>query len=120
VKKKVVATKEGGAITGEERIREHADILYGAFIQWEGSPAKYQLDRIDVLRRELAEVRAEFDKLASTEVRALDESLRQRNLDPIPTTQASLDPRREGSLRCETPRFIDCVPAQSSAAAELR
>jgi hypothetical protein len=89
VKKKVVATKEGGAITGEERIREHADLLYGAFVQWEGAPAKYQLERIDVLRRELSEVQSEFDKLASTEVRAMDEQLRHRNLPPIPTTHAS-------------------------------
>ena len=120
VKKKVVATKEGGAITGEERIREHADLLYGAFMQWEGSPARYQLDRIDVLRRELSEVQAEFDKLASTEVRAVDEQLRHRNLPPIPTTHASLDLPRNGttaSLRCDTPRLIDCVPATVSAAA---
>ena len=124
MKKKVVATKEGGAITGEERIREHADLLYGAFMQWEGSPARYQLDRIDVLRRELSEVEGEFDKLASTEVRAVDEQLRHRNLPPIPTTHASLDLPRNGttaSLRCDTPRLTDCIPATASAAAaELR
>jgi hypothetical protein len=39
-KKKVVATKEGGAITGEERIREHLDELYGAFVRWEGRPTR--------------------------------------------------------------------------------
>ena len=32
LKKKIVATKEGGAITGEERLREHADTLYGALM----------------------------------------------------------------------------------------
>ena len=126
VKKKVVATKEGGAITGEERIREHADLLYGAFMQWEGAPAKYQLDRIDVLRRELSEVQSELDQLASTEVRAVDEQLRHRNLPPIPTTHASLDLPRDrnsatASLRCDTERLTDCVPATSSvAAADLR
>jgi photosystem II stability/assembly factor-like uncharacterized protein len=49
IRKKIVATKEGGAITGEERIREHLDILYGGLMQWEGRPARYQLERIDVL-----------------------------------------------------------------------
>src|SRR4030095_1290449 len=29
LRKKIVATKEGGAITGEERLREHTDQLYG-------------------------------------------------------------------------------------------
>lgn len=94
LKKKIVATKEGGAITGEERIREHLDILYGAFQAWEGRPARYQLERIDVLGRELHEVAAEFDAVASKEVKALDAELRAHSLEPIPTTaspQASLD-----------------------------
>jgi len=124
VKKKIVATKEGGAITGEERIREHADLLYGAFTQWEGSPAKYQLDRIEVLRRELSEVEAEFEKLSTTEVRSVDEQLRQRNLAPIPTTQASLALPPDSNtatalLRCET-GLTTCIPAVRSSAAELR
>src|SRR5262249_55455948 len=42
---KIVATKEGGHITGEERIREHLDILYGALMAWEGRPTAYQLAR---------------------------------------------------------------------------
>ncbi len=49
-RKKIVATKEGGAITGEERLREHADSLYGAILSWEGRPARYQLERIDDAR----------------------------------------------------------------------
>jgi len=40
VKKKVVATKGRRRDHGRERIREHADLLYGAFIVWEGSAAK--------------------------------------------------------------------------------
>jgi hypothetical protein len=122
VKKKIVATKEGGAITGEERIREHADLLYGAFTQWEGSPAKYQLDRIEVLRRELSDVQAEFDKLVTGEVRSVDEQLRQRNLAPIPTTQASLALPADSNtatalLRCETGFLTTCIPATRSSAA---
>ena len=61
MKKKIVATKEGGAITGEERIREHTDHLYSALLSWEGKPARYLLERTEALRRELADVRAEFD-----------------------------------------------------------
>ncbi len=64
VKKKIVATKEGGAITGEERIREHLDTVYGALIGWEGKPASYQVERVETLRRELADVAKEFDALA--------------------------------------------------------
>ena len=65
VKKKIVATKEGGAITGEERIREHADHLYDALLSWEGKPAQTLLDRTDALSRELADVKKEFESLPS-------------------------------------------------------
>jgi hypothetical protein len=39
IRKQIVATKEGGAITGEERLREHMDQLYGALMSYEGKPA---------------------------------------------------------------------------------
>lgn len=63
IKQKIVATKEGGAITGEERIREHLDTAYGALISWEGKPAAYQVERVETLRRELDDVRREFEEL---------------------------------------------------------
>jgi len=63
IRKKIVATKEGGAITGEERLREHTDNLYGALLIWEGRPAANQLERIDVLARELGDVEKEADAL---------------------------------------------------------
>ena len=63
VKKKIVATKEGGAITGEERLREHADHLYGALLSWEGKPARYLVERTEVLFRELNDVKKEFEAL---------------------------------------------------------
>jgi hypothetical protein len=41
MRKKIVATTEGGAITGEERIREHATQLYGDLNKYEGRPTDY-------------------------------------------------------------------------------
>ena len=55
MRKKIVATTEGGAITGEERLREHTDQLYGAILSYEGKPAAYQITYIDTLKRELDE-----------------------------------------------------------------
>ena len=86
VRRKIVTTKEGCAITGEERSREHTDYLYGALLRYEGKPAAYQEARIEALRRELEDVRKDFEQLASTEVKALDAALRERSLPPIPTT----------------------------------
>jgi photosystem II stability/assembly factor-like uncharacterized protein/outer membrane lipoprotein-sorting protein len=61
IKRQIVATKEGGAITGEERIREHLDTVYGALNGWEGKPAAYQVARIETLSRELDDIAKEFE-----------------------------------------------------------
>ena len=83
LKRKIVATKEGGAITGEERIREHTDTLYSALNGWEGRPARYQLERIDVLGRELSEVAQEFDSLVDHDIRPLDTEFKNRKPEGI-------------------------------------
>jgi hypothetical protein len=80
LKKKIVATKEGGAITGEERIREHTDHLYSALLSWEGKPAKYLLDRTEALRHELKDVEADFGQLAP-QIHALN-----LRIEPVPSS----------------------------------
>jgi len=83
IRKKIVATKEGGAITGEERLREHMDTLYGAITSWDGKPADYQLARIDTLERELGEVEASFAKLEGGELAQANARLREAKLGEI-------------------------------------
>ena len=61
VRKQIVATTEGGAITGEERLREHTDQLYGAILSYEGKPGDYQTAYADALRKELEDVAKDFD-----------------------------------------------------------
>jgi hypothetical protein len=83
VRKKIVATKEGGAITGEERLREHVDNLYGWILNYEGRPTKYQIERIDVLQRELKDVEKELEDLNAKELPKINEGLKSHNLPPI-------------------------------------
>jgi photosystem II stability/assembly factor-like uncharacterized protein len=80
VKKKIVATKEGGAITGEERIREHTDKLYGALLSWEGRPARTLIARTEALQRELADVKGEFAAL-QPQIQALN-----LRMEPVPSS----------------------------------
>src|SRR5258708_20518190 len=54
LRKKIVSTKEGGAVTGEIRIREYTTELYGDILHYEGPPTDYQAARIDSLNKELA------------------------------------------------------------------
>ncbi|MEO8659671.1 MAG: sialidase, partial [Bryobacteraceae bacterium] len=60
IRKKVVATKEGGAITGEERLREYLGSLYGDVNGYEGKPTAEQVARAGTLSRELDDVVNEF------------------------------------------------------------
>jgi len=60
MRKKIVATKEGGAITGEERIREKTSQLYGAIVFYDGRPADYYIARIESLSHERQDVVDEF------------------------------------------------------------
>lgn len=83
IRRKIVATKEGGAITGEERIREKTTQLYGALSQYEGRPADYQLARIDSLRKELTDVETEFDALLAKELPTVNKSLKQKKLKEV-------------------------------------
>jgi photosystem II stability/assembly factor-like uncharacterized protein len=78
IRKEIVATTEGGAITGEERLREHTDQLYGAVTSWEGPPSAYQLDNIAGLRSQLNDATAEFSQLTSKELPALNSLLKSK------------------------------------------
>ncbi len=83
IRKKIVATKEGGAITGEERIREKTAQLYGAVTFYEGRPGDYQLARIDSLKQELGDVSKEFDAFTVKELPTVNSSLAKKKLQPI-------------------------------------
>jgi hypothetical protein len=83
IRKKIVATKEGGAITGEERIREKTSQLYGAVTFYEGRPADYHVARIDSLKHELDDVAKEFDAFTAKELPSVNASLSKEKLEPI-------------------------------------
>jgi hypothetical protein len=90
VRKKIVATTEGGAITGEERLREHTDQLYGAILSYEGKPGGYQIAYIDALKRELSDVTKEFDQLLAKDLPELNESLKAKGQQSIPAPSTNV------------------------------
>jgi photosystem II stability/assembly factor-like uncharacterized protein len=83
LRSKIVATKEGGAITGEERIREHLGALYGSVNGYEGQPTDYQVARTESLGRELEDVIADFRKLADKELPIINTGLQKKKLQAI-------------------------------------
>jgi len=83
IRRKIVATKEGGAITGEERIREKTTQLYGDVAYYEGRPTDYQVARVDSLKHELDDVVKEFDAFTNKELAEVNKSLGGKKLDGI-------------------------------------
>jgi photosystem II stability/assembly factor-like uncharacterized protein len=90
VRKQIVATTEGGAITGEERLREHTDQLYGALLAYEGKPGDYQIARIDALRKELGDATKDFETVVTKDLPALNEALKAKGKEPIPAPPAKV------------------------------
>jgi hypothetical protein len=83
VRGKIVATREDGGITGEERIREQMGGLYGDVNGYEGRPTQSQIDRINARAKDLDAVIAQFDALVQKDLAAINETLAQKQLEPI-------------------------------------
>ncbi len=123
-RKLIVATTEGGAITGEERLREHTDQLYNAILSYDGKPADYQVANIDALRRELDDVTKQFEQVLATDLPALNETLKAKgqpgvaappakvafNGDPLPAGFAgggrAIDPDADARVIGDRPAVI--------------
>ncbi len=78
LRRKIVATKEGGMITGEERLRENLADLYSGVISYAGRPTRMQAMRADAIGRELGDVVRDFDAWAARELPALNAELVKR------------------------------------------
>ncbi len=96
LRSKIVATKEGGMITGEERIRELLGQLYGTVNGYEGRPSDYQAARADSLAHELEDVIGDFQKLTQAELPKINASLKKKNAEAITVlTEAEWQKKRE-------------------------
>ena len=92
LRKEIVATKEGGAITGEERLREHVDDIFGAITSVEERPTNYQIARIDALDRELKELEARWAAMQSSDVPAFNARLKAADMSPLTIAEIEFDP----------------------------
>jgi hypothetical protein len=99
IRKKIVATKEGGALTGEERIREKASQLYGAVVSYEGRPADYYIARIDSLSHERQDVVDEFNAFLAKDLPTVNQSLTAKKMNAI--VPLSRDAWEKASLAAE-------------------
>jgi len=83
LRSKIVATKEGGMITGEERLREYLAGLYSDVNGYDGRPTDSQAARAYVLGRELEDVIHEFRTLTDQQLPGINRKLAGKKLQPI-------------------------------------
>ena len=83
LRSKIVATKEGGMVTGEERIREHIGQLYGAVTGYDGKPTDYQVARNESLAHELQDVIDDFQKQAQKDLAIINPGLKKKKMETI-------------------------------------
>jgi photosystem II stability/assembly factor-like uncharacterized protein len=105
LRSKIVATKEGGAITGEERIREHIGKVYGNVNGYEGRPTDYEVARADSLAHELEDVIHDFQNMTAKELPAINAGLQKKKLGTIPVlSEADWEKRhQEGASGAASP-----------------
>jgi len=84
MRKEIVATKEGGMITGEERLRENLTDLYSNIVFWDGGPTQTQIERGDAIARELSDIARDFDAWAARDLAGINSALAAKHLEPIP------------------------------------
>jgi hypothetical protein len=79
----LVASKQGEGISGEEKLREELGALYGNVNGYEGRPTGSQINRMDVLTRQLDDAVAAFEQKMAKDAVALNAQLARKKLDPI-------------------------------------
>jgi hypothetical protein len=80
---RLVAVKEGGGITGEEKLREKLAELYGSVNGYDGRPSQSQLDYMQTLLGELDQAEADFRKTAAAQLQTVNPALEKQKLEPI-------------------------------------
>src|SRR5262249_30218810 len=95
IRKLLVATREGGRLTGEEQIREKLGSLYGGVNGFDGGPTGSQIAAKELLGGELAKQRALYDALIAKDLAATNATLATKSLAAVtPLTREAWDKKQ--------------------------
>ncbi|HYX24464.1 MAG TPA: hypothetical protein VFC23_09965, partial [Thermoanaerobaculia bacterium] len=102
----LVATSEGGWLSGEEQLREKMAKVYGAVNGYDGRPTKSQLDQAKVLSDQLDQAGRRLEALRSGEVAAVNRELEKRKLEPLKAKSREEWEKEEGKRATALPAFL--------------
>jgi photosystem II stability/assembly factor-like uncharacterized protein len=80
--KTLVATREGGWLSGEEQLRERLGLIYGAVNSYDGRPTESQLIEADLVTEELAKKNSAFEA-SLKDLEATNRTLIAKKLEPL-------------------------------------
>ena len=80
--KTLVATREGGWLSGEEQLRERIGSLYGAVNSYDGRPTESQIGETEAVAKELSKKQAWFDD-TTKELAQINRALAARKLEEL-------------------------------------
>ncbi len=102
----LVATGEGGWLSGEEQLREKLAKLYGGVNGYDGRPTQAQTDQVKVLGSQLEKAEARLEALKSGEVAAVNRALKKRKLDPLKPKSREEWEKEDGNRATALPAFL--------------
>ena len=79
----LVATSEGGWLSGEEQLREKLGALYGGVNGYDGRPTKSQLDETKLVTGKVDQAAARLEAIGNGELAAVNKALAARKLEPV-------------------------------------
>jgi photosystem II stability/assembly factor-like uncharacterized protein len=103
---KLVATSEGGWLSGEEQLRERLGTLYSGVNGYEGRPSRSQLDQVKVLGGEMDQAAARLESIHESELAAVNAELAKRKLEPIRVQTREEWEKKDGQRTGAAPAFL--------------
>jgi photosystem II stability/assembly factor-like uncharacterized protein len=102
----LVATSEGGWMSGEEQLREKMAKVYGGVNGYDGRPTRSQIDQIKVLGDQIDKAEARLASLQNGEVAAVNRELQKRKLDPLKAQSHDDWEKADGKRAAALPAFL--------------
>jgi hypothetical protein len=114
----LVATSEGGWMSGEEQLREKMAKVYGGVNGYDGRPTRSQVEQTKVLGDRLDKAEARLASLRSGEVAAVNRELEKRKLEPLKAKSQDEWEKADGKRAAVLPAFLPFtfLPLEAAAA----
>ena len=92
----LVETKAEGMFTSEEQLRQKIAAVYGGVVNYLGRPTNSQIDRLNVLEKEMKGYREQYQEIFDTKVARINMVLEKKGLKVIrPVTREAFDKEKK-------------------------